>query len=156
MGTITYHRVSADDCEILAETRISMTIELTGDQPQEIKDKLKLQLVAYFKKATEDNTCISYLAKVNGEIAGIGSVHLREMPGNFYNLSGKWAYVMSMFTLPAFRRKGVCTGILKVLMEDARKEGFNAFELHASTEGKFVYEQNGFQEHKQPTFRRYF
>ena len=86
MSNITYHRATENDCRTLAETRIIFAIELKGEQPKEAIDELKSQMTAYFEKAIKNNSCISYLAKVDGELAGIGSVHLREMPGNFYNI----------------------------------------------------------------------
>jgi hypothetical protein len=46
-------------------------------------------MTEYFSKAIQDNICISFIAKCDEDVAGIGSVHLREMPGNFKNPSGK-------------------------------------------------------------------
>ena len=53
-------------------------------------------MTEYFSKAIQDNTCISFIAKCDEDVADIGSVHLREMPGNFKNPSGKWGYIMNM------------------------------------------------------------
>ena len=95
-----------------------------------------MQLTDYFSKATVDGTCISFIAKSGNEIAGIGSVHIREMPGNFKNPSGKWGYIMNMYTVPEFRRFGICTAILKELIDASTKAGATAFELHATESGQ--------------------
>ncbi len=155
MSNITYHKATQDDIETLVENRIQFTIEFAGEQPDEKIFALRKQMNAYFTKAKAENSCISFIAKCDGIIAGIGSVHLREMPGNATNPSGKWGYIMNMYTRPAYRRKGICTGILNALTEEAGKYGITAFELHATNTGELVYAQNGFKIHREPTYRKF-
>lgn len=88
------------------------------------------------------------------DVAGIGSMMIRLAPANFKNKTGKWAYIMNMYTIPAYRRKGVCKGILNELVEKGKKMGIGAFELHATKEGELVYKQNGFVIHSEPTYRK--
>jgi GNAT superfamily N-acetyltransferase len=154
-NNITYHKATPDDVQLLVDNRISFFLELSGEQPQETTDALRVQMTNYFPKATADNTCISFIAKCDGIVAGIGSVHLREMPGNFKNPSGKWGYIMNMYTVPAFRRKGICRAILNLLVEEGKKYGITAFELHATKEGEFVYTQEGFDHHNEPALRKF-
>ena len=113
-------------------------------------------MIEYFTRATLENSCISFIAKSNNTIAGIGSVHVREVPGNFKNMSGKWGYIMNMYTVPEFRKQGICSEILKLLVNEGKRHGITAFELHATEEGKPVYLKGGFQIHNEPTLRKYF
>lgn len=151
---ITYHKATIDDISALVDNRILFAIELSGGQSVEDIQSLRNQMTNYFSKAIQDNTCISFIAKCDGIVAGIGSVHLREMPGNFKNPSGKWGYIMNMYTIPSFRRKGICKNILNVLVEEGKKYGYYAFELHATKEGEKVYSQEGFELYHEPTFRK--
>lgn len=156
MHTITYHRAgTAEDISILVENRFAFSVELMGEQPAALNEKLRRHLTAYFTKATANEACISYIAKCDGEVAGIGSVVLREQPPNFKNMSGKWGYIMNMYTLPAFRRQGISTGILNALMLAAGEHGITVFELHATPAGAEVYKHNGFELHNEPTYRKY-
>lgn len=155
MNNISYHRATSNDISTLVENRIVFALELSYGHSPEAIDDLRKQLTAYFSKATADGTCISFIAKCDGLVAGIGSVHLREMPGNFKNPSGKWGYIMNMYTIPAFRRNGICNRILDLLVEEGTKNGVTAFELHATSEGEFVYKQNGFEIHNEPTYRKF-
>lgn len=155
MNQISYYRASEKDVPILVEQRILFALELAGDQQLETINLLKKQLTDYFAITTSNNSCISFIAKSGDEIAGIGSVHLREMPGNFKNPSGKWGYIMNMYTVPKFRRKGICKAILTLLVEEGKRFGITAFELHATKEGEFVYKQNGFILHPEPTYRKF-
>ena len=155
MNKITYHKAAIEDVPVLAEYRTRFAIELKGERSSEVVNDLKKQLTDYFSKAVVDGTCISFIAKSGNEIAGIGSVHIREMPGNFKNPSGKWGYIMNMYTVPEFRRCGICTAILKKLIDVGTKAGVTAFELHATESGQAVYLRNGFELHKEPTLRKY-
>ena len=152
---ITFHKADLNDIQTLIDTRIRFALELTGKQSQEAIDQLKTEMKNYFLKAMPDNSCISFIARCDDKLAGSGSVQIREQPGNFKNPSGKWGYIMSMYTLPEFRRKGICKGILSALIKEAQQMGITAFELHATEAGELVYTQNGFERHVEPTLRRY-
>ncbi|MBK7668749.1 MAG: GNAT family N-acetyltransferase [Sphingobacteriaceae bacterium] len=155
MKNISYHKATNNDISTLVENRILFALELSNGHNPEAIDVLRTQMTAYFSKATADGTCISFIAKCDGIVGGIGSIHLREMPGNFKNPTGKWGYIMNMYTLPAFRRNGICKGILDLLVEEGTKYGVTAFELHATNEGELVYKQNGFVIHNEPTYRKF-
>ena len=156
MNKITFHKANPEDAHMLAEYRIRFAIELAGGQTSERIEALKKQMIEYFTRATLENSCISFIAKSNNTIAGLGSVHVREVPGNFKNMSGKWGYIMNMYTVPEFRKQGICSEILKLLVNEGKRHGITAFELHATEEGKPVYLKGGFQIHNEPTLRKYF
>lgn len=153
MNTITYHKAGIDDVKSIVDNRILFALELSEKQEESAVQALRENMLRYFAKATSENTCISFIARCDNEVAGIGSVHLREMPGNFKNPSGKWGYIMNMYTVPNHRRKGICKGILNHLVEEGKKMGITAFELHATKAGEMVYKQNGFSIHNEPTYR---
>ncbi len=132
---ITFHKATFDEISILVDYRIRFALELTGEQPEDKIEALKIQMKNFFSKAIAENTCISFIAKCDDNVAGIGSVHFREMPGNFKNPSGKWGYIMNMYTLPEYRRKGVCKGILNALVEEGKKKWNYRFELARNKKG---------------------
>jgi hypothetical protein len=103
----------------------------------------------------QNNSFIVYLAKRGNEIAGMGGIVIRQQPGSFKNPSGRVGYIMNMYTFPFFRRMGICTKILNLLLTEAGLFGINAFELHASEMGEKVYELNGFVKHNEPTYRKF-
>lgn len=152
---ITYSKATQADIQGLVDNRILFALELSGGQNEEAIQLLRNQMTNYFSNATMDNSCISFIAKCDDIVAGIGSVHIREMPGNFKNPSGKWGYIMNMYTVPEFRRKGICKSILNLLVQEGKKMGVTAFELHATKDGEMVYIQEGFIQHNEPTLRKF-
>ena len=152
---ITYHKATAADAETLAAYRILFALELSGEQPKEAIDKLKEQMEDFFNRSAANDSCVSFIAKCEGQVAGIGSVVFREQPGNFKNPSGKWGYIMNMYTVPQFRKKGICATILNLLTSEGEKRGVTAFELHATKDGEPVYVREGFIHHTEPTLRKW-
>jgi GNAT superfamily N-acetyltransferase len=155
MENITYHKATANDISTLVEYRIRFAIELKGERPPEVVDNLRKQLANYFSQATTNEGCISFIAKNGNDVVGIGSVHIHQMPGNFKNPSGKWGYIMNMYTVPEFRKRGISSRILEELIEAGKKAGVTAFELHSTKTGEPVYLKNGFTFHTEPTLRKY-
>jgi ribosomal protein S18 acetylase RimI-like enzyme len=155
MDAINYHKAGPEDINALVDYRIIFALDLTGKQSPDAITILKTQMRDYFTRAMSENNCISFIARSGDEVAGIGSVQIREQPGNFKNPSGRWGYIMNMYTLPHFRRRGICKTILEKLVTEGKSLGIDAFELHATPAGEEVYKRNGFELHKEPTYRRY-
>ena len=155
MNSIHYFQATEADIETMADTRIEFLVEFWGPQPHEHVTLLRQQLVNYFSHAIKDKLYVCWLAKIENTIAGVGGMSIREQPGTFKNPSGKVGYIMSMYTVPAHRRKGICTALLQRLMTTAKEMGISAFELHATKDGEPVYQKAGFRIHTEPTYRKY-
>lgn len=152
---ITYHKANSTHIPLLIDYRIEFLVDFWGEQQVESVGEVKKELSQYFQKAIDDSTYISYIAKEGERVAGVGGIVIRQQPGNFKNPTGRVGYLVSMYTVPFFRKRGICTTILNLLLRDANEMGITAFELHATKEGESVYKKNGFNLHPEPTLRKY-
>lgn len=155
METITYHKATLADIQTVIDYRVKFINDFVGEQPLNLIEELNKGFKKYLEDALINDKFIVYIAKQKETIAGIGGMVIREQPGSIKNPSGRWAYFMNMYTVPEFRRKGICSGILNKLVEYGSNMGITAFELHATQEGEFVYKQNGFEIHNEPTYRKF-
>ena len=155
MDDITYYKASISDIATLVDYRIEFLVDFWGAQSDESTNELKQQLTAYFNHAYNENTYVCYLAKSGNDVVGIGGMIIRSQPGNFRNPSGKVGYLLNMYTVPYYRRNGICRVILEKLVAEAKEKSINLLELHATADGELVYKQNGFKFHPEPTYRRY-
>lgn len=153
--SITYHRATLNDAETLAGLRVDFLLALLRPKSVEEIAVLKDNLLVYFKSALSNEDCLFYVAKANSVIVGVGGASFRLQPGNFKNPSGRVAYILNMYTVPGFRKLGICKTILQMIVHEANQMGISAFELHATKEGEQIYIKNGFQLHNEPTYRRY-
>jgi GNAT superfamily N-acetyltransferase len=54
-------------------------------------------------------------------------------------------YILSMYTAPEWRGKGIASRIVRELVADCRKQGYPTVVLHASEHGRSVYARLGFE-----------
>lgn len=151
---LTYKKANAEDISLLVDYRIEFLIEFWGEQEQQDIDELSRNLYMIFKKYYDENSYLCYIAYDGETVAGIGGMILRDQPGNFKNPTGRVGYLLNMYTVPQYRKRGICSTILTKLTDDAIALGFTAFELHATKEGEPVYIKHGFRIHTEPTYRK--
>lgn len=154
MEEIRYSRVTMGDLPTVVKLRLLFATEMSGLKAPELTDEFEIKNRKYLKKAISDNSFIAFLAKFEDEISGIGAMVFREQPPTFNNMSGKVGYLMNMYTFPDFRKQGICSKILSLLIDEAHRMGISSFELHATEVGESVYINNGFKKHGEPTYRK--
>jgi GNAT superfamily N-acetyltransferase len=60
------------------------------------------------------------------------------------NISGKTAYLLSMYTHRKYRNQGVASSIVREAISWCQKNNYPDMVLHASSMGRSVYEKFGF------------
>ncbi len=155
MNEIEYFQATESDVQTMADSRIEFLVDFLGEQTTADSILLKQKLEKYFSHAIKHHEYICWIAKIENNLAGIGGMVIRVQPGNFKNPSGKSGYIMNRYTIPAYRRQGICKALLEKLMKTGREMGITLFELHATKEGEPVYQKSGFQIHSEPTYRKY-
>jgi ribosomal protein S18 acetylase RimI-like enzyme len=76
-------------------------------------------------------------------IASVGLV-VRSVPPGPSNLAGTEGYVMNLVTLPPWQRRGIARALLSHVLDVLRAEGVPVVSLHASGDGRDLYEELGF------------
>ena len=77
-------------------------------------------------------------------IASIGLV-VHSVPPGPSNPVGKVGYIMNLVTLPDWRRQGIARALLTHVLDVLRAEGVPIASLHASSDGRTLYEELGFE-----------
>lgn len=80
-----------------------------------------------------------------GRPAAGGSIWIRESQPSPRFPGEELPYLMSMYTHPAHRRKGLATLVVNEAVGWARKHGYPRVNLHASKMGESVYAKLGFE-----------
>jgi GNAT superfamily N-acetyltransferase len=155
MNDIICYTATEYDIQSLVAFRVEFLTEYSGVPSGEQISALRRSLEQYFTSAINDRTYVCKMAKDGDKIVGIGGMAVRVHPGSFKNPSGVVGYIMNMYTIPSYRRKGICGNLLRRLMETGSEMGIVAFELHASKDGEPVYQKAGFEKHTEPTYRKY-
>jgi len=82
----------------------------------------------------------------DGRTVGGGTLWLREVQPYPGFAGGKIPYLMSVYTEPEFRGKGVATMVTKHAINWAKEHGYPSMTLHASRRGRKIYETLGWKQ----------
>jgi len=77
-------------------------------------------------------------------IAG-GGILISSWPARPEDLNARRALILNVYTEPDFRRKGLARELMLLMIGWLREQGFHGVALHASAEGRPLYESLGFQ-----------
>lgn len=147
---IVYRKLEIDEIPLLVDYRIIFLKELQGDQPIDKERILRNELLNYFEKAFKENSFIAWIAELQSNPVGFGGMVIHQIPGNFKFVSGWEGYILSMYTVPEYRKHGIAREILDRLVKEGRQLGLGKINLHAAKDGIGVYQQYGFKEPASP------
>ena len=82
-----------------------------------------------------------------------GLVELQWRIPGAQNVLGRTAYVSSIATDEAFRRRGGARAVLVHLLDEVRRQGIEIVDLHATAVGAGLYRDLGFAPRPQPELR---
>ena len=143
---ITYRKLTRDDLDTFIRMRIA---QLREEGAKEDID-LRPALMDYYGRHLADGTFVSWLALDGDVIVGTSGMSFVEKPPYFGCPSGKIGLLSSMYTDPAYRRRGIARELLRRVTEEARAFGCGAVQITASDMGVLLYTDFGFR--KNPNF----
>ncbi|HEX2924028.1 MAG TPA: GNAT family N-acetyltransferase [Chloroflexota bacterium] len=76
-------------------------------------------------------------------VAGIG-LSIIQLPGSPRNVRGRYSYLMSLYVEPEYRRIGIAGRLVEEMIQWSRSQGLTEVRLHASDQGRPLYEKLGF------------
>jgi len=99
----------------------------------------------YLAKAMTNGSFRSWLALPGNRVIGGGAVLISPWPSHPYDLECRRATILNVYIYPEFRRKGIARQIMRTMIDWCRVEGFAVVYLHASSIGRPLYEELGFE-----------
>ncbi len=100
----------------------------------------------FFQSALADGSYRAWMAVIaGGKIVGGGGVGLIPWPGNPRDPRCRRAIILNMYVEPEFRRRGIARALMQTMIDWCRAEGLVTVDLHASDEGRLLYESMGFK-----------
>ena len=142
---------TAADAAVLAHHRAGMFRDM-GELPDALRDTLEQAATAYFARAIPKGRYVAWVAYARdrpSEIVGGAGLQLRELLPRPHRaqtrlMRGPQALILNVFTERPWRRRGVAEALMRELLEWCRENGVESVVLHASNEGRPLYEKLGF------------
>lgn len=141
---LIYKKATVKDIDQLTETRIEVLRAANGLSDDTDMSEVKEQSYHYYRRALHDGTHIAYLVFDEDRLVGTGGVSFYHVMPTYHNPSGRKAYIMNMYTISEYRRRGIAYKTLDRLVEDARNSGISDISLEATSMGRPLYEKYGF------------
>jgi GNAT superfamily N-acetyltransferase len=146
-------RATAADAGVLARHRAEMFRDM-GALSDDLYDSLIEAARAYFTQAIADDRYVGWVATLDerpGEIIGGAGLQLRELlprpdAAGARLVRGPQGLILNVFTERAWRRRGVADALMRELLRWCRGNGIESVVLHASGDGRPLYERLGFRQ----------
>ena len=133
------------DIAVLIHHRRAMWSDM-GRGDASVLAQMDAAALEYFSAAVPDGSYRGFLAcNEAGEIVGGGGIVISPWPGNFQQEKPRRAMILNMYVEKPYRRRGIARALMEVMIAWCRKEGFGYVGLHASDEGRPLYEKLGFR-----------
>lgn len=143
--------------EKLTSSYLDRFVELRVKQLKEegAKEKIDIRpnLIKYYNKHLNDKSFIAWIALLKGEIIGTIGIAIVEKPPYFGNETGKIGLLSSMYVKKEFRRNGLASKLLNMIVEESKNQGLKVIQITASKEGVLLYTNFGFK--KNDRFMQY-
>ena len=139
-------KANLNDVEILIKFRFEFLKEIQKSPSDNEIETFHKNLKEFFVDKMENNEFVAWLAESDDEIIATSGLSFLQKPPHFINITGKFSYIMNMYTKPEWRRKGIGSALLEKLFEEIKSRGIQSVVLHATPGGRPLYEKYGFRE----------
>jgi GNAT superfamily N-acetyltransferase len=146
-------RVTTADLAIVARHRAEMFTDM-GTLPASLYATLVERSIAHLEKAVPSGEYVGWLVTPEGRpqevLAGAGVLlrrvppHPSRAPGEPALAEGRQALVINVFTEAPWRRRGLALLLMEHLLAWCGERGVETVVLHASDDGRPLYERLGF------------
>lgn len=142
---ITYREATNADISELIRLRMAYIEADFGKQDPAVVRRLLDQLPGCFERNLGKDL-FAFIA-LDGTRA-VASVFLKiaEMPANPSLPGGLYGEVLNVYTDPDYRGNGICTQLLRMMIDHGKRIGLGRIDLSATNEGYPIYNKVGFRE----------
>lgn len=142
---LSVRRAGPADVAAWARLRIALMESERLLGPGEDAVALEAAIAAWLRERLDSPTFGPFVASEDGVVVGSGGITVYDSPPG-PGLAWREAYVMSMYTEPGHRGRGVARAVLAALLEFARAAGgVGRVWLRASAMGRSLYLGAGFE-----------
>src|SRR5262252_2065476 len=97
-----------------------------------------------FETGIERGHCIAWLAEAGAAPVGSSALLLYPHLPSPTSAAPREGYLLSVYTVPAWRRRGVAAALVRAAIESGRHMGLARVRLHATSAGRAIYAAAGF------------
>jgi GNAT superfamily N-acetyltransferase len=136
---------TVEDLDVLVRHRRKMFEEISDASPAEL-DSVDRVYRRWACTRLRSGRYVGFVVETRGgRIPASGALWLMPLPPRPRTRGGVAPYLMSMYTEREDRGRGHASRVVRAALEWAKAHGYPIVILHASDEGKGIYERAGFR-----------
>ena len=144
VGGYTLREATLEHAGVLAYQRRAMFVATGLLNPADAAE-LEAAVRRYVERAMPEGTFHAWIVEADGGVVAGGGIQLRTlMPRPGYVRGEPEALVVSMWTEPDHRRRGLGRRVVDAMLAWCRARGIRRLTLHASVDGQPLYRAFGF------------
>ena len=141
---LRFVKATLDDIDLLVKTRIEVLRAANRLSDDTDLREVERESRRYYQETLRNGMHTAYLVFDEDLFVGAGGVSYFQVMPTYHNPSGWKAYIMNMYTRPEYRRQGIASRMLDLLVRDAKDRGVSFITLEATEMGRPLYEKYGF------------
>ena len=143
-SNISFRPATGWDCEVILHHRRCMFRDMGKGTADEL-DRMIEATRPWLKQALTDGSYRGWLAQApNGQVVAGGGVLISTWPARPEDLNTRRALIINVYTEQEVRRQGLARRLMLLMIQWLKEQGFSSVVLHASDEGRPLYESMGF------------
>jgi len=141
---ITIREASLADIPEILRQRCAMYEDMGAKDPDALNAMAKVS-ADYLERAMADGSFRAWLACDGDRVVAGGAVIITPWLAHPYDLECRRATILNVYTNPEYRRRGLARKIMQTIIDWCKAEEFARVTLHASEDGRHLYESLGFE-----------
>jgi len=144
---LEFRRATLGDVPRLVDLRLEF-MRIVKDAGIEDEAGWRDELARRFAGDLASGLLVVWVCVDAGSIVATGGIGFRRRGSRVRPVAsaGPTAEILNMFTLPAYRRRGIGAELLGRCLADGRARGVARFRLQPTDDGRRLYERAGFRE----------
>ena len=145
MDQVIIREATAADVPVLLWHRRLMWWDM-GRRDESALGLMEGAATEYFPQALREGSYRGFLAVDSGDkVLGGGGIVISPWPGVLGQLQPRRAMILNLYVEREHRRRGIANALMKRMIAWCRENGFLSVALHASDDGRTLYERLGFK-----------
>jgi GNAT superfamily N-acetyltransferase len=137
-------RATVEDAPVIARQRAAMFRDM-GDLSGDAAARLETASFVYMRQMMAEQRYLGWLAERQGEVvAGCGLIISQLLPRPGAIDGGAQALIVNVYCEPEHRRRGLARALMAAMLDWCKSERIAKVVLHASQDGRPLYESLGF------------
>jgi len=141
---ITIRETSLADIPEILRQRCRMYEDMGQKDSDALSAMAKLS-ADYLSRAMADGSFRAWLACDGDRVVSGGAMIITAWLAHPYDLECRRATILNVYTDPEYRLRGIARKIMQTMIDWCKREGFARVTLHASDDGRHLYESLGFE-----------